>query len=75
MTMISTRGMSRYRSRAERGVGRQTISLEKEGIALRPGDLLSRGGYLPAAPTQAGTSVMAKYLGLRGDPSVTVHFE
>jgi 2-oxo-hept-3-ene-1,7-dioate hydratase len=50
-------------------------TLKKEGIALRPGDLLSLGGYLPAAPTQAGTSITVKYLGLPGDPSVTVHFE
>jgi 2-keto-4-pentenoate hydratase len=50
-------------------------TLKKDGMALRPGDLLSLGGYLPAAPTQAGTSITVKYLGLRGDPSVTVHFE
>ncbi len=50
-------------------------TLRKEGIALRPGDLLSLGGYIPIAPTQAGTSITVKYLGLPGDPSVTVHFE
>jgi len=50
-------------------------ALKKEGIALKPGDLLSLGGYLPPAPTQPGTSITVKYLGLPGDPSVTVHFE
>lgn len=50
-------------------------TLKKEGIVLKPGDLLSLGGYLPPAPTQPGTSITVKYLGLAGDPSVTVHFE
>lgn len=50
-------------------------ALKKEGIALKPGDLLSLGGYIPPAPTQPGTSITVKYLGLPGDPSVTVHFE
>lgn len=50
-------------------------TLKKEGIALKPGDLLSLGGYLPPAPTQPGTSITVRYLGLPGDPSVTVHFE
>jgi 2-keto-4-pentenoate hydratase len=49
-------------------------ALKKEAIALKPGDLLSLGGYA-LAPTQAGTSITVKYLGLPGDPSVTVHFE
>lgn len=50
-------------------------ALKKEGIALKPGDLLSLGGYIPPAPTQPGTSITVKYLGLPGDPSVAVHFE
>jgi 2-keto-4-pentenoate hydratase len=50
-------------------------ALKKEGVALRPGDLLSLGGYIPPAPTQPGTSITVSYLGLPGDPSVTVHFE
>lgn len=50
-------------------------ALKKEGIALKPGDLLSLGGYLPPAPTQPGTSITVRYLGLPGDPSVTVHLE
>jgi 2-oxo-hept-3-ene-1,7-dioate hydratase len=50
-------------------------ALKKNGITLKPGDLLSLGGYIPPAPTQPGTSITVKYLGLVGDPSVTVHFE
>ena len=50
-------------------------ALKKDGIALKPGDLLSLGGYIPPAPTVPGTSITVRYLGLPGDPSVTVHFE
>jgi 2-oxo-hept-3-ene-1,7-dioate hydratase len=50
-------------------------ALKKEGVALKPGDLLSLGGYIPPAPTQPGTSITVKYVGLPGDPVVTVHFE
>jgi 2-oxo-hept-3-ene-1,7-dioate hydratase len=50
-------------------------ALKKAGVVLKPGDLLSLGGYIPPAPTQPGTSITVKYLGLSGDPSVTVHFE
>lgn len=50
-------------------------ALKKEGIALRPGDLLSLGGYIPPSPPQPGTSISVRYFGLPGDPAVTVHFE
>jgi 2-keto-4-pentenoate hydratase len=50
-------------------------ALKPEGVALKPGELLSLGGYIPPAPTQPGTSISVTYLGLPGDPSVTVHFE
>lgn len=50
-------------------------ALKKAGVALKPGDLLSLGGYIAPAPTQPGTSMTVKYLGSPGDPSVTVHFE
>lgn len=50
-------------------------ALKQDGVTLKPGDLLSLGGYLPPAPTQPGTRITVKYLGLPGDPSVTVHFE
>lgn len=50
-------------------------ALKREGVTLQPGDLLSLGGYIPPSPTQVGTSITVRYLGLPGDPSVTVHFE
>ena len=50
-------------------------ALKKDGVALKAGDLLSLGGYIPPAPTQPNTIITVKYLGLPGDPSVTVHFE
>ena len=50
-------------------------ALKKDGVALRPGDLLSLGGYIPPTPTQPGTTITVKYLGLPGDPAVTVHLE
>lgn len=50
-------------------------ALKKDGVVLKPGDLLSLGGYIPPAPTQPGTSITVKYFGLPGDPAVTVHFE
>jgi 2-oxo-hept-3-ene-1,7-dioate hydratase len=50
-------------------------SLRQEGIELRPGDLLSLGAFLPAAPAAPGTRISVRYLGLPGDPSVSVTFE
>lgn len=50
-------------------------ALKKDGVALKPGDVLSLGGFLPPAPTQPGTSITVKYLGLPGNPAVTVQFE
>jgi len=49
-------------------------SLRREGIELRPGDLLSLGAFLPAAPAAPGTRISVRYLGLPGDPSVSVAF-
>ena len=50
-------------------------ALKKDGVVLEPGDVLSLGGFLPPAPAQPGTSITVQYLGLPGDPAVTVHFE
>ena len=50
-------------------------ALKKDGVTLKPGDLLDLGGYLPPAPPEPGTSISLKYIGLTGNPSVTVHFE
>lgn len=50
-------------------------ALRRDGIAVKPGDLLSLGGFLASAPTQAGTTMTVRYRGLPGDPAVTVHFD
>jgi len=50
-------------------------ALKKHGIQLQPGDLLSLGGYAASAPTKAGETITVRYLGLPGDPAVTVHFQ
>ena len=50
-------------------------ALKQDGVMLKPGDLLSLGGYIPPTPTQPGTTITVEYLGLPGDPSVTVHLE
>lgn len=50
-------------------------ALRRDGVELRPGDLLSLGGFLASTPTQPGTSIRVRYLGLPGDPAVTVHFD
>jgi 2-keto-4-pentenoate hydratase len=48
--------------------------LERSGIRVKPGDLLSLGTFLPFQPPKPGTTVTVQYLGLPGDPSVTVTF-
>ncbi|MGE5503074.1 MAG: 2-keto-4-pentenoate hydratase [Actinomycetota bacterium] len=50
-------------------------ALKEAGIALKPGDLLSLGGFRASAPAKAGSTITVRYLGLPGDPAVTVHFE
>lgn len=50
-------------------------ALKLDGITLKPGDLLSVGGFLASAPTQPGTSMTVRYVGLPGNPEVTVHFD
>jgi 2-keto-4-pentenoate hydratase len=49
-------------------------ALKKEGISLKKGDLLSLGSFFPAMPLQSGTNVQVQYLGMPGDPSVSVEF-
>jgi len=49
-------------------------AIKEEGGSLKPGDLLSLGSFVPPAPTEAGTSITVRYVGMPGDPSVTVHF-
>lgn len=48
--------------------------LRKEGIELKQGDLLSLGGFFPPQPTRPGMKIRMTYVGLPGDPSVTVEF-
>jgi 2-oxo-hept-3-ene-1,7-dioate hydratase len=49
--------------------------LKKDGVTLKPGDVLSLGSYHSPAPIKPGTTMTVKYLGLPGDPSVTAHFD
>jgi 2-keto-4-pentenoate hydratase len=49
--------------------------LARRGIALKPGDLLSLGSFLPAQPPKPGTTGTVRFLGLPGDPTVTVRLE
>lgn len=48
--------------------------LRKEGIVLKQGDLLSLGGFFPPQPTRPGMKVRMQYLGLPGEPAVSVEF-
>jgi 2-keto-4-pentenoate hydratase len=50
-------------------------ALKKDGVILKPGDLLSLGGFLAAAPVRAGTSMSVHYTGLPENPTVTIHFD
>jgi len=49
-------------------------ALKKDGITLKKGDLLSLGGFIPPLPTKSGMKARVQYLGLPGDPQVTVEF-
>jgi 2-oxo-hept-3-ene-1,7-dioate hydratase len=48
--------------------------LKQSGITLKKGDLLSLGSLIPAQPTKPGMRVRIDYIGLPGDPSVSVAF-
>lgn len=47
--------------------------LRKEGITLKPGDLLSLGAF-GSGPAEAGRTVTVTYAGLPGNPTVSVKF-
>ncbi len=49
-------------------------ALKKDGIRVKKGDLLSLGGFVPPIPTRPGMKARVQYLGLPGDPQVTVDF-
>ena len=50
-------------------------ALQKEDIALQPGDLVSLGSFSPLLPPRPGLSVTATYQGLPGAQPVQVHFK
>ncbi len=50
-------------------------ALKQDGIVLKPGDLLSLGGFRASAPVQPHSTITVRYLGLPGNPTVTVHFD
>jgi 2-keto-4-pentenoate hydratase len=49
-------------------------ALKKDGITLKKGDLLSLGGFIPPLPTKSGMKARVQYIGLPGDPQLTVEF-
>jgi len=49
-------------------------ALERDGVRLKAGDVLSLGSFLPLQPPRPGTSVTVQYIGLPGDPSVGARF-
>jgi 2-keto-4-pentenoate hydratase len=50
-------------------------ALAKEGLAMKPGDLISLGSFSPLLTPKAGQSVQVNYDGLPGAQSVTVNFK
>jgi 2-oxo-hept-3-ene-1,7-dioate hydratase len=50
-------------------------ALKKDGIQLKPGDMLSLGGFLGSASVEPGTTISVTYVGLPDNPVVVVHFE
>ena len=49
--------------------------LRRAGVELRAGDQLSLGGFISSQPTQPGTRISVRYVGLPGDPVVSVAFD
>jgi len=49
-------------------------SLQKEGVLLKKGDLLNLGYYLEGFAAESGQHIELKYVGLAGEPTVTVEF-
>ncbi|MCY1306205.1 2-keto-4-pentenoate hydratase [compost metagenome] len=50
-------------------------ALAKEGIALKPGDLISLGSFSPLLPPKAGLTVVVSYEGLSRMQPVVVSFK
>jgi 2-keto-4-pentenoate hydratase len=49
--------------------------LARQGLALKPGDLVSLGSFSRLLPPKPGMKASAEYLGLPGNPVVTVSFK
>ena len=50
-------------------------ALAKEGLAMKPGDLISLGSFSPLLPPKPGLSASATYIGLAGAQPVSVTFK
>ncbi len=50
-------------------------ALAKEGLAMKPGDLISLGSFSPLLPPKAGSSAKVTYVGLPGATPVAVSFK
>jgi 2-keto-4-pentenoate hydratase len=50
-------------------------ALAQEGLAMKPGDLISLGSFSPLLPPKVGLSVSATYDGLPGAAPVRVDFK
>ncbi|MEO8387584.1 fumarylacetoacetate hydrolase [Polaromonas sp.] len=50
-------------------------ALAKEGLAMKPGDLISLGSFSPLLPPKAGLTATATYQGLAGAQPVSVSFK
>ncbi len=48
--------------------------LKKDGVRLKKGDVLSLGGFINPVPPKPGMKARVQYIGLPGDPQVTVEF-
>lgn len=49
--------------------------LQRQGLALKKGDLVSVGSFSKLLPPKAGQTVQAQYQGLPGDPKVRASFK
>jgi 2-oxo-hept-3-ene-1,7-dioate hydratase len=49
-------------------------ALKKSGITLKKGDQLSLGSFIPPQPAKEGQKIRLQYVGLPGDPVLTVEF-
>ncbi len=49
--------------------------MARQGLALKPGDLVSLGSFSRLLPPKAGQSVEVEYVGLPGSPKVRVAFK